>query len=220
MCCSAAAPDAKKEQSDGDKPAADSAKAHPLGRLDSTNVLGKSEAEQKAESGAPQKSSESADSSSRQKQRQHERTADITEGKPARSGPRSEAGTPQKSTSGGEGGGDEVETSEGDVTSSDESKSSRADRSPEEPEMGGPSDAQRNEHPHPSSPEGSGATSVVVIVVRGPTPVLIVANAGDSRAVISRGGVVSYLRLLWRVGPVALAVLSCCIFCLRADGYY
>ncbi|CDI77371.1 hypothetical protein EAH_00063470, partial [Eimeria acervulina] len=40
---------------------------------------------------------------------------------------------------------------------------------------------QRLEHPHPSSPEGAGTTAVVVIVVRAANPVLIIANAGDSR---------------------------------------
>lgn len=183
-----AAPNAM-EQSEGGKSAGDSAQPHALGRLDSTNVSSKTEVEQKAASGSPQKSSESADSSSRQEQQRHqERTGASGEVKSTKSGAKSEAETPEKSTGGGEVG-DEVETSEGDATSSDESKSSGADKGPEEPEMGGPADAQRNEHPHPSSPEGSGATSVVVIVVRGPTPVLIVANAGDSRGVISRGGV-------------------------------
>nr|CEL67432.1 TPA: Protein phosphatase 1G [Neospora caninum Liverpool] len=41
---------------------------------------------------------------------------------------------------------------------------------------------------HPSTPEGSGATAVVVLVVGGEDPVIITANAGDSRGVICRGG--------------------------------
>lgn len=43
---------------------------------------------------------------------------------------------------------------------------------------------------HPSTPEGSGATAVVVLVVGGDEPVVITANAGDSRGVICRGGTV------------------------------
>ncbi|OEH73951.1 protein phosphatase 2c domain-containing protein [Cyclospora cayetanensis] len=71
----------------------------------------------------------------------------------------------------------------------EKSASEGSEKDAEDAELSCAADAQRNEHPHPSSPEGSGATSVVVLVVKGPTPVLIVANAGDSRGIISRGGV-------------------------------
>ncbi|CDR96202.1 protein phosphatase 2C, putative [Babesia bigemina] len=40
----------------------------------------------------------------------------------------------------------------------------------------------------PSLAYGCGSTSVVVVVVGGETPAILVANAGDSRAVLSRGG--------------------------------
>ncbi|KAL8426891.1 hypothetical protein Efla_002499 [Eimeria flavescens] len=182
------APEAKSEHSEGNKVAAENAKPLPLGRLDSTVTAKKTEAEQKAEISPSKKPSDPADAGSPQKQRQQERSAASPEGNTLRSAAKADADTRENATSNDEAD-EDVESGKGDSVSSDETRASAADKASEEAEMGGASDAQRNEHPHPSSPEGSGATSVVVIVVRGPSPVLIVANAGDSRGVISRGGV-------------------------------
>lgn len=179
--------DAKADQTEVGKPTADTAKAHPLGRLDSTNFSTKPDDEPTVEISTSKESRETPDANSRQKQRQQERSAASPGGDDTKSPAKSEADMPDKSTNVGEKG-DVVEAGEGSATSGDEAKSSAVDKASEEAELTSP-DAQRNEHPHPSSPEGSGATSVVVIVVRGPSPVLIVANAGDSRGVISRGGV-------------------------------
>lgn len=181
-----AAPDTKKEQSEGGEPAGEGAKPRPLGRLDSTNMMGRQDAEQKAELGASHKPIESADASSRHKQRQQEHTAGASEGKASKPAAKPGVAGPENATSSDETG-DDVETGESGGSSTGVSKTTEAEKACEDPEMAAPSDAQRNEHPHPSSPEGSGATSVVVIVVRGPAPVLIVANAGDSRGIICRG---------------------------------
>ncbi|KAL8435018.1 hypothetical protein ACSSS7_002776 [Eimeria intestinalis] len=173
--------EAKAEQAEGSKGAADGGKPRPLGRLDSTVTARKSELEHKPESGSPKKASDSPDASPQEKQRQSERAPASPEGTP-KTEVKDEPDGPEKATSS-----DEAE--EDMDTGNDTSIALAAEKAAEEAEMGGASDAQRNEHPHPSSPEGSGATSAVVIVVRGPSPVLIIANAGDSRGVISRAGV-------------------------------
>lgn len=186
--------EAEAEHLEADKPHSEIIRPLALGRLDSTNTTNKTEAEFLAESGAASDSSESTDTGSRQRHvspasgaGENNSSSTQEETSSSNSVGKDEAETPGKTPTEEEEAG---ESSEGEAVSVDESKGAEPDKTTEDAEMGGP-DAQRNEHPHPSSPEGSGATSVVVIVVRGPNPVLIVANAGDSRCVISRRGVVS-----------------------------
>ncbi|XP_026191671.1 probable protein phosphatase 2C F42G9.1 [Cyclospora cayetanensis] len=153
----------KEEDSDCEKKqAADSGKSHALGRLDSTaNAATDVDLEKLAVAvGAASKGGKSAVKT------------EAGPSPPAETGPC----------------GDEASHAE-EQFEGEKSASEGSEKDAEDAELSCAADAQRNEHPHPSSPEGSGATSVVVLVVKGPTPVLIVANAGDSRGIISRGGV-------------------------------
>ncbi|KAL8444773.1 hypothetical protein Emed_006088 [Eimeria media] len=174
-------PEAKADQAEGTKGAADSGKPRALGRLDSTVTARKTELEHKPEGGSPKKVSDSAEAGAQQKHAQLGREPESPEATP-KSTVKEEYEAPEKAMS-------SDEAAEDMDTVNDNAKAAAAEKAADEAEMGSASDAQRNEHPHPSSPEGSGATSVVVIVVRGPSPVLIIANAGDSRGVISRAGV-------------------------------
>ncbi|KAL8441890.1 hypothetical protein Emag_006812 [Eimeria magna] len=174
------------DESRGDETRVEEVDSHEASCSASEDANGearKCEIEHKAEGGSPKKVNDSPNASPQQKHRQQEREPASPEGTP-KSALKAESDAPEKTTSS-----DEVD--EDMDIGHDNSKALAAEKAAEEAEMGGASDAQRNEHPHPSSPEGSGATSVVVIVVRGPSPVLIIANAGDSRGVISRAGVVS-----------------------------
>lgn len=98
---------------------------------------------------------------------------------------------PPASPSGGSAEGEPEETVEHMLDGDDNEKTEKAEGDKEQKDDDDEED--RGERPlfaHPSTPEGSGATAVVVLVVGGDEPVVITANAGDSRGVICRGGTV------------------------------